>query len=571
MAHSLRITVYLILACLMLCAGPTAVRTPARAEHRGTGADRVLKDEAERIAMIERVSPSVVSVLDSNKRGGGSGVVIDPEGYGLTNYHVIAGSLARGRGWGGLSDGKTYEMEILGVDPTGDVAMFRLIGDGPFAYAELGDSDAVRLGDTAIAMGNPFNLSEDHTPAVTLGIITGLHRYQKGTRGNLIYTDCIQTDASINPGNSGGPLFNAAGKVIGINGRISINTRGRYNVGFGYAISMNQIRRFIPALRAGLLARHGGLLATVEAKGGAVVFDKISPSSPVSDIEVRIGDRLVSFDGVPVDSPNHFASLRGTYPEDWPITLAFERGDERWTRSVRLAPVEPRLRKPFETNWAANEREVHRLLRAFQVATLIGGDSASRPSGWKWSVTREGVVDLQTGEAGSACFVASQRGTGAVRMLRRDEKGAATTLLIYDDAVATWRATPGGDPVAVLDDARMVYAALYLLQTRLLAPIDEMELDSATHTGADRQGTGGPPLEVIDCTIEENVIARYSFDPATGLCVRVRVRDSSLQTAATIELTDHRDVGGMVWPCTIEVSGGGFEYRDVLSDWEPIP
>ena len=101
----------------------------------------VLSAEARRIETIERIAPSVVCVFDSHRRGGGSGVLIDPHGYGLTNYHVAAGMLDKRKGWGGLADGVLYELEVLGIDVTGDVAMFRLIppkAEFAFPFASLG-------------------------------------------------------------------------------------------------------------------------------------------------------------------------------------------------------------------------------------------------------------------------------------------------------------------------------------------------------------------------------------------------------------------------------------------------
>jgi S1-C subfamily serine protease len=294
----------------------------------------VLRTETRRIETIERIAPSVVCIYDSHQRGGGSGVLIDPDGYGLTNYHVVAGLLETRTGWGGLADGVLYELQVLGIDVTGDVAMFRLIppkAQFRFPYARLGDSDAVKVGDPAIAIGNPFSLSEDHTPSVSVGIVTGIHRYQKGVGGNLAYTDSIQVDAAINPGNSGGPLFNAAGEIIGINGRISVNTRGRYNVGFGYAISSNQIKRFIPALRAGLLARHGTWQATVDDNADGVRFAEVRRSGPAYDAGVRVGDRLLSLDGVAIKSANQVASILGTYPVNWPVRLQIERPQRKKT------------------------------------------------------------------------------------------------------------------------------------------------------------------------------------------------------------------------------------------------
>ncbi|MCC7290733.1 MAG: trypsin-like peptidase domain-containing protein [Phycisphaerales bacterium] len=332
--------------------------------------------EAQRLSVIDRVSPAVVCIFDPLQRGGGSGVILDEQGYGLTNFHVVADMLAERRGLAGLSSGYLYDLEVLGIDPGGDVAMFRLTGQHEatpsahdpspavrdpssdardagaerYPFAPLGDSDAVRLGDPVLAMGNPFVLAEDYTPTVTSGRVTGMHRYQYGEGNQLLYSDCIQTDAAINPGNSGGPLFNLRGEVIGINGRISINTRGRFNVGVGYAISANQIQRFIPGLRAGLLVRHGTLQATVIDRAGAVVFDRLLEDAPAWDAGIRPGDRLLSFDGRRIESANHFASLLGTYPEGWRVTVEYERGELRKAVQTRLEPLPVKLELPFPTD-----------------------------------------------------------------------------------------------------------------------------------------------------------------------------------------------------------------------------
>ncbi len=144
-----------------------------------------------------------------------------------------------------MADGKVYDAVIVGIDPTGDVGLVKLFGRDDFPYAELGDSDRLRAGDWVFAMGNPFLLATDLQPTVTYGIVSGVHRYQFPAGTLLEYADCIQTDASINPGNSGGPLFDAEGRLVGINGRGSFEKRGRVNVGVGYAISINQIKNFL--------------------------------------------------------------------------------------------------------------------------------------------------------------------------------------------------------------------------------------------------------------------------------------------------------------------------------------
>ena len=170
-----------------------------------------------RIAVLDRAKDAVLAIFSANGKGGGSGVVISPDGFALTNFHVAK---ACGNAMQcGMADGRVYQAVIVGVDPTGDVALIKLFGREDFPHAEMGDSDQVHAGDWAIVMGNPFLLATDFQPTATYGIISGVHRYQYPAGTLLEYADCIQTDASINPGNSGGPLLDARGRLIGINGR----------------------------------------------------------------------------------------------------------------------------------------------------------------------------------------------------------------------------------------------------------------------------------------------------------------------------------------------------------------
>src|SRR5215468_3441378 len=228
---------------------------------------RLKEAEAKRVAVIEKVRPSVVAVFGRGGQGGGSGVLIDENGYALTNFHVTAG--AGNLMKCGLPDGVLYDAVLVGLDKVGDVALIKLLPkkDGQkFPAAVLGDSDTVREGDWSIALGNPFLLATDFTPTVTFGMISGVHRYQYPAGTLLEYTDCIQFDTSINPGNSGGPLFNMKGELIGINGRGSFEKRGRVNSGVGYAISINQIKNFMGHLRAGIDTDHASLGASMESE-----------------------------------------------------------------------------------------------------------------------------------------------------------------------------------------------------------------------------------------------------------------------------------------------------------------
>lgn len=298
--------------------------------------------EQRRIALIERLMPAVVCLYDENRQGGGSGVIISPDGLGLTNYHVIASMWRRGKALAGFSDGSVCEVDLLGADPTGDVALFRVPDASGLPAAELGDSDTLRVGDWVLAFGNPFMLADDQRPTATFGIVSGLHRYQEGQEGLLTYSDCIQVDASINPGNSGGPLFDMQGRLVGINGRISAAWRGKVNVGLGYAIPINQIRRFLPLLERGGVCAHGTLQATVRDIAGEVVFDQVREPGVAWDAGVRPGDRLREFDGLAIATASEFTRLIGTYPAGWPVSFVFERSEERRRAEVRLARLELR-------------------------------------------------------------------------------------------------------------------------------------------------------------------------------------------------------------------------------------
>jgi S1-C subfamily serine protease len=282
--------------------------------------------EQARAAAIQQVIGSVIAIYGDDREGGGSGVIIDPCGLALTNHHVI--QAAGIEGWGGLADGQLYRWSIVGTDPGGDIALIQMRGRDSFPFAPLGDSDQVRVGDWAMAMGNPFVLSEDETPTVTLGIVSGVNRFQEGAGSNqLVYGNCIQVDSSINPGNSGGPLFNLRGEVIGINGRGSFEERGRVNVGLGYAISANQIKNFIPDLLATKIVEHGTLDANFELRDGQVVCGSLVEESAVHRAGLELGDRLIRFEDQPIRTVNQYLNLICTLPAGWPAKLELEKAD----------------------------------------------------------------------------------------------------------------------------------------------------------------------------------------------------------------------------------------------------
>ena len=301
--------------------------------------------EQHRISAINQVIGSVVAIYDDDRKGGGSGVIIDSSGLALTNHHVIMG--AGIAGWGGLADGKMYKWKLIGTDPGGDVSLIQMEGKDEFPFTPLGNSDDVRVGDWTMAMGNPFILTEDQSPTVTLGIVSGIKRYQHGAGLNqLVYGNCIQVDSSINPGNSGGPLFNLNGEVIGINGRGSFKERGRVNVGLGYAISANQIKNFIPDLLATKLVEHATLDASFSDRNGRVVCSTINLDAPVAEAGLRLGDELLEFEGATIENANQFTNLICTLPEDWPAKLTIRRAEDSSKLTIQVRTLGLPYKKP---------------------------------------------------------------------------------------------------------------------------------------------------------------------------------------------------------------------------------
>ncbi|HUT37214.1 MAG TPA: trypsin-like peptidase domain-containing protein [Planctomycetota bacterium] len=330
------------LASVALAAAPPALSPEELA--------RVKAAEAARVQAVQSVYGAVVAIYGpTTDRGGGSGVLFDEDGFALTNHHVVR---AAGRaGKAGLADGGLYDWELIGTDPGGDLAVIRLKGKPKFPAAPLGDSQAVHPGDWAMAMGNPFVLAEDFCPTVTLGIVSGIERFQPGERGGrtLVYGNCIQFDTSINPGNSGGPLFSLQGQVIGINGRGSFEERGRVNVGVGYAISIEQAKNFLAELLATKVCQHATLDATFQDDAGRVTCNQINEDSAVAKLGLGLGDQLIAFEGIRIRTANHYLNLITTYPAEWPASVTFRNaGGERtvWLRLRALPYGQMPQRRP---------------------------------------------------------------------------------------------------------------------------------------------------------------------------------------------------------------------------------
>ncbi len=296
----------------------------------------VAEFEQKRVGMIERASAATVMIFDAGGNGGGSGVLISADGFAVTNFHVAkpAGLVMKC----GLNDGKIYNAILVGLDPTGDIALIQLQGRTDFPFAELADSDAVRPGDWCCVIGNPFLLATNLQPSVSYGIVSGVHRCPTPGSSPLEYTDAIQTDAAVNPGNSGGPMFDERGRVMGIIGLGGFDKRGRVNVGVGYAASINQVKNFLGCLKTGRLVDHATLGAVVSSddKGRVVVTDILSESDAFRR-GLKYGDELVAFGGKTITSVNGFKSVLGTFPKGFRVPITFQRDGKQVSTFVRLA------------------------------------------------------------------------------------------------------------------------------------------------------------------------------------------------------------------------------------------
>jgi Do/DeqQ family serine protease len=233
----------------------------------------------------------------------GSGVIVSADGYVLTNAHVVERG-ARFRI--GLLDGREVLAKVVGTDPSSDLAVLKLQAKEPLPFATMGRSDRLLIGETVIAIGNPFGLS--HT--VTTGVVSAVHRNFKA--GDRTLFDFVQTDASINPGNSGGALLDIEGRLVGVNTAIL----GDRSAGIGFAIPIDRARRIAEDLIAHGEVREGYLGISVadrprgegaaEERPGGVLVTEVEPASPGERAGVRRGDQVVAVQGFEPSSAEEF-------------------------------------------------------------------------------------------------------------------------------------------------------------------------------------------------------------------------------------------------------------------------
>ena len=266
----------------------------------------------------------------------GSGVIVDAaQGYVLTNSHVIANAVEIGVT---LRDGRHFEAKRIGDDPESDIAVIQIPAEDLTALPS-GDSDALRVGDYVVAIGNPFGLRN----TVTSGIVSAKGRSGLGIES---YEDFIQTDASINPGNSGGALVDLRGELVGINTAI-IGPRGG-NVGIGFAIPINMAESLMAQLIAHGEIRRGRIGVRIQdltpdlaeafgvASANGALIASVVADSPAQDAGLRDGDIIVAVNGAPIRNAAALRGKIGSFAAGDTLSVEYLRNGERRTLEVRL-------------------------------------------------------------------------------------------------------------------------------------------------------------------------------------------------------------------------------------------
>ncbi|MBT8227676.1 MAG: PDZ domain-containing protein [Dactylosporangium sp.] len=289
--------------------------------------------------LVKKVLPSVITLRVESGDGTslGSGLIVSADGFAVTNNHVVEGS--SGSIVITFSDASTASAKIVGSDPESDIAVVKIAKDG-LPPVEFGDSDALQVGDPVIAIGSPLALSN----TVTYGIVSALDRPIRtdDEAGGVRYYAAIQTDAAVNQGNSGGPLFDAAGRVVGVNsviGSLAEDQEHAGNVGLAFAIPVNQAKRVAQdIINTGKAKRTviGAQLDSSYHSGGAKLTS-VASNGPAAAAGLRSGDTITKIGNGVVEEPWDLIALVRKYPPGATVSVEYTRDGGRQTLSVTLA------------------------------------------------------------------------------------------------------------------------------------------------------------------------------------------------------------------------------------------
>ena len=281
---------------------------------------------------VQRIYESAREGVVSVRAGSGTGTafVVDRDGTLVTNAHVVGSSRTVQVQF---ADDETAQARVAGVDRSSDLAVLKVDTDdtGPLHALELADSDGVRTGQLAVAIGSPFGLPQ----TATSGIVSGTGRHIQAPDGFQI-DRVIQTDAPINPGNSGGPLLDARGRVVGVNSQIATGGSSRGSVGIGFAVPSNTVADVVPRLERGETIQRPFLgVSTTQGSSGALVRE-VTSGGPAQDAGIRTGDVIVRVGGERVAEPGDVAAAIQDLRPGQSVAVEVRRGGDSRTLQVEL-------------------------------------------------------------------------------------------------------------------------------------------------------------------------------------------------------------------------------------------
>ena len=294
--------------------------------------------------VIEEVNPSVVSIavdVSDDEQALGAGIIISADGYVVTNAHVMENAQ---KITVQTPDGESFAAKLVGIDEKTDIALLKVQEPLNLEAGHFGDSDAIRVGNSVFAIGNPFGLGN----SVSLGIISAKERdIDKGQ-----YDNFLQTDAAINQGKSGGPLFNMEGKIIGMN--TAIFSEDGKNAGVGFATPSNVVKWVVSQLKQhGKVIRGwlGVAVQNVRVKGGknenALVISAMTENSPASAAGLKVGDKILAFGNISLKNPRLFSLDVAKLAPETVVPLQFSRDGKVFETKVTIknAPLETKIGK----------------------------------------------------------------------------------------------------------------------------------------------------------------------------------------------------------------------------------
>lgn len=433
---------------LFLFAAAAAVAAPVSAQDvqrqsRVTPIVQVARDASPAVVYIQTGGEKAVGMniwgrlITQQFTGSGAGVVIHKEGFLITNYHVVKDAAQITVSFDRKKDPETYRAQLVSFVEEEDLALLKIDGDEDFPTIPLGTSSDLMLGETVIAIGNPYG--QTHT--VTQGIISGLHRNVQIPAARLTFDDLIQTDAGINPGNSGGPLLNVLGELIGINSAMNVQAQ---NIGF--AIPIDRVKQVLEEQLLAPQSASAWLGFEVDPEDQHIQVRGVVPGSPAYTAGLREGDCIVALGGQNVGSQEDYRLARIGLAPSREVEVRVERAGE--SRRVLLAPWEKvdgllyqhlGLRVRNREGWGEGGVVVRELrpegpaaklgLRVGDVLDAVRVQAGPRSQSWRIDSRETFARLVQQLAPGTAIEVAIYRDVDGDKMLTRNDEHRGTLVV----------------------------------------------------------------------------------------------------------------------------------------------